>query len=76
MSPRKKKSSQHLVPVGTHVPTTTKLALQAIAESQNKSVYEFLQGLIQDEVDEYEQQIDSLKGKSKKPIEDSGADLL
>lgn len=69
-----KKLSKHLVPVGTHVPMATKLALQAIAESQNKSVYEFLQGKIEEMVAEYDEELNDLKTKTA-PIEDDG-DLL
>lgn len=73
-----KKPSKHLVPVGTHVPMTTKLTLQAIAESENKSVYEIVQELVQGRVDQYNKELEKLKGKKVTPakVDDDGEDLL
>ena len=74
------KQSKHLVPVGTHIPTATKLGLQAIAESENKSIYEVLQDMIQEKVDKFEFDINALKkGESKNEeleSSDDGSDLL
>ena len=78
---RKKKSSKNLVPVGTHVPMTTKLAIQAMAESQNKSVYEFLQETLTEMVEEFEAELEALKGKEdstpgSEAESNNGEDLL
>lgn len=66
--------SRNLVPVGTHVPLTTKITLQALAESQNKTVYEILQEVIMELTEQYDKELDALK-KEKAPTQDS-SDLL
>lgn len=79
MNTRAKKPSKYLVAVGTYIPTTTKLGLQALAESQNKSIYEYLQELIESTVAEFENSIEGFKHRDTpppSPDEDDGADLL
>lgn len=63
------KKSKDLVPVGTHVPLVTKMTLQAMAESQNTTVYALIQEWIEREVSEYSAQIDELK--EVKPVTES-----
>lgn len=57
------KKSKDLVPVGTHVPLTTKMTLQAMAESQDTTVYALIQEWIEERVAEYGAEIDALKEK-------------
>lgn len=78
---RKKKASKNLVPVGTHVPMTVKLTLQAMAESQNQSMYEFLQETLLGMAADYDEELDKLKSKkgdttTKNSGSDDGEDLL
>lgn len=78
MTTRRKKPSKNLVPVGTYVPMTAKLALQAIAESQNMSVYEYIQDLLLGEVQAYEEELEELKiiPSPPKQGDDAGSELL
>lgn len=72
---KKLNKSKHLVPVGTHIPSADKITLQAIAESENKSVYIVLQELIKAKIDSFEESIESDKGPSDIASEDD-SDLL
>ncbi len=75
---RKRKKTSHLVPIGTQIPMEMKLSIQAIAESQNKSVYEFLQDVLKVEVENYEELLVELKQKQDQvetQVEDE-SDLL
>lgn len=76
----KKKLSRNLVPVGTHVEASTKLGLQALAESQNSSIYAVVQELIENAVSEYEEELAALKGtkgsKKKETPTDTDDDSL
>jgi len=83
MVTRAKKPTKNLVPIGTHVPMAVKYTLIALAESQNKSVYEVLQELVLKATDEYGEELDALREKQppKLPEEledakDNGEDLL
>lgn len=66
MGSHMKKTSKNLVAIGTHVPLTTKMTIQAIAESQNKSVYEVLQEAILKLEQEYNQELEKLNKKEEK----------
>lgn len=83
----KKKTSKHLVPIGTHVPMGVKLTIIALAESQDMSVYELLQEKITELADDYDKELEALREKNPPPppaledrgndgIEDNGEDLL
>lgn len=82
MVPRNKKPSKNLVTVGTHIPMAAKLSLQSLAESQNKTVYEYLQDLIMEEIKDFDEEVDALKqpptGISLEGVveDDDGSDLL
>lgn len=64
MSTRKKKASKHLVTIGAHVPMSTKISLQALAESKNISLYKLLQEILEKESEDFENAIESLKDES------------
>lgn len=60
-----------------------KMTIIALAESQNKSVYELLQEKITEVAEEYDKELDALKERAPKKeseelesSEDSGEDLL
>jgi hypothetical protein len=86
MQAKKPKATKNLVHVGTHVPMTTKMTLQAMAESQDKSLYELLQEVAIDMAEKYEAEVEELrKRQPKKAVEapaevpaptDSGDELL
>lgn len=50
---KKKRKNKNLVAIGTYVPMLTKLAFQDAAEAMGKTVYERLQELIQEDVEDY-----------------------
>ncbi len=72
----KKKTSKHLVPIGTHVPTEVKMTIIALAESQDMSVYELLQEKITEMAEAYDKELNSLREKTPPPapLEDRGND--
>lgn len=77
--PRKKKATKNMVPVGTQLPFISKLTLEAIAEGQDKSVYEYLQDLILKDIAAHEKEMEKLKKRKAPPAvveEDNGEDLL
>lgn len=85
MQAKKPKATKNLVHVGTHVPMTTKMTLQAMAESQDKSLYELLQEVAIDMAAKYEGEIEELRKRQPKkaveapaevPAPDSGDELL
>jgi hypothetical protein len=71
-----KKLSKHLVFVGTSIPTTTKLALQDMADSQGKSIYEVLQEVVIDLVAKHEKELAKMKTKKTAPVIEDDSDLL
>ena len=76
MTTRRNKGKS-LVTIGAHVPMTTKLTLQAMADSQGITMYKLLQDLLEEKANEFEESINALKrGESTPdPLEDDG-DLL
>lgn len=74
---KKAKATKNLVPIGTHVPMETKMTIIALAESQNKSVYELLQEKITEIADEYGAELDALRKRAPDAgSDDNGEDLL
>ena len=74
--PRKKRQKRNLVPIGTHVDLTTKMTIEALAQSQGKSVYELLQGVVTEMADEYDAELRELQAKPVKESDTNGEDLL
>ena len=71
-----KKMSRKLVPVGTHIDPTTKVILQALAESQDTTIYALIQEMIDKTVKEYEEELDSLRGEEVSEAESAPDDEL
>lgn len=76
MKTTRKKQTRNLVPIGTHVPMDTKLTIEALAQSQNKSVYELLQETIVGLAAGYNAQLEALKAASPKAATSNGDDEL
>jgi hypothetical protein len=51
---RRKKPTQNMVSVGTHVPYTIKMTLEEMAAGQKKTMYEFLQDILIPMAEEFE----------------------
>ena len=74
------KKTQNLVPIGTYVPEATKLTIQALSESQNKTVYELLQDKVKEMAAEFEDSIRALNNPTNENTGDgeikNDSDLL